>query len=52
MKLMFKQGSSCQEQLPGGYFTEEARGGKGRTSIDESLTSLVVTRSSALVRFH
>lgn len=26
MKLMFKQGSSCQEQLPGGYFTEETRG--------------------------
>lgn len=27
MKLMFKQGSSCQEQLPGGYFMEQEAGG-------------------------
>lgn len=28
MKLMFKQGSSCQEQLPGGYFMDQEAGGE------------------------
>lgn len=28
MKLMFKQGSSCQEQLPGGYFMDHEAGGE------------------------
>lgn len=43
MKLMFKQGSSCQEQLPMGYFMEQEAGGGSRSPIDESLTSLRVT---------
>lgn len=51
MKLMFKQGSSCQEQLPGGGISPR-RLRESRTSIDESLTSLSMTWYSALVQFH
>jgi len=49
MKLMFRQVSSCQEQLPGGGGSTDE---DAASSIDESLTLLRVTRCSPLAQFH